>query len=243
MILSRSEIETIAIGVVRDFKQCFWDPSTIRDNTPRAIPIDQFAQEYLGLDVNYYPLSKDGHLCGLTAYADTEILLEINGQIQKIPLKQNQVILDSNFLKDGHIKESCGKRRFTLAHECAHQILYQLGHDSVKKDSAHLYSCRTVCAPRELKTREDWNEWQANALGSAILMPCEDLETALEKYRIRYPLKAYAGHFPYLDRMALDTLCRIFGTSRTAMAIRLEHLGLLKQLPRFEFHDPVEVII
>lgn len=243
MILSRSEIETIAIGVVRDFKQCFYGHAADQLDTPCAIPIDQFAHDYLGLDVDYYPLSKDGHLCGLTAYADTEILLEINGQIQKIPLKQNQVILDSGFLEDGHVKASCGKRRFTLAHECAHQILYQLDHDSVNEDSSQMYSCRTIYTPRELKTREDWNEWQANALGSAILMPYEDLVAALEKYRLRYPLKAYAGHFPYLDRMALDTLCRLFGTSRTAMAIRLEHLGLLKQLPRFEFHDPVEVFV
>ena len=32
---------------------------------------------------------------------------------------------------------------------------------------------------RELKTREDWNEWQANVLGAAILMPQREIDLAL----------------------------------------------------------------
>ena len=75
-----------------------------------------------------------------------------------IPLKQNQVLLDESFIKPGQVKELCGKRRFTLAHECAHQILYQYESDEVKAACQKKYAARSSYSLRDLKTREDWNE-------------------------------------------------------------------------------------
>lgn len=241
MILSRNDIETIAIGVMHDFNAFFWDSLYRPHVSPQATPIDQFATDYLGLDVTFQHLSDDGNFCGLTAYADTEFQLDINGVVQKIPLKQNQVILDTSFITPGRVKNLCGKRRFTLAHECAHQILFQLENDQNKTACRKMYACRTAYSLRELKTREDWNEWQANALGSAILMPWSEVEIAMKKHKILGPLKSYDGHFPYMDKIALNALCRTFAVSKSAMVIRLEQMGYLKRLPRFQFHDPVEV--
>ena len=38
---------------------------------------------------------------------------------------------------------------------------------------------RQAYSLRELKTREDWNEWQANVLGAAILMPQREIDLAV----------------------------------------------------------------
>ena len=43
-------------------------------------------------------------------------------------------------------------------------------------------SARTAYSLRELKTREDWNEWQANVLGAAILMPQREIDLAVAYY-------------------------------------------------------------
>ena len=62
----------------------------------------------------------------MTAYSDTILISEINGVKVPLPIKQNQVLLDIHFMQPGNIQKLCGKRRFTLAHECAHQLLYQM---------------------------------------------------------------------------------------------------------------------
>ena len=40
--------------------------------------------------------------------------------------KATMVILDESFIRSGNVQRLCAKRRFTLGHECAHQILFQL---------------------------------------------------------------------------------------------------------------------
>ena len=110
---------------------------------------------------------------------------------QVIPLKRNQVLLDSSFIQPGQVKKLCGKRRFTLAHECAHQILFQLESDEGKAACRKQYAARRCYSLRDLKTREDWNEWQANALGAAILMPKEEIGFAMWRFASGRKLKNY----------------------------------------------------
>ena len=157
MILSHRQIEEIAVAVTKDFNEFFFGPDTEEARLPRGTPIDQFARDYLGLDVSFAPLSPDGSICGLTSYADTEYIVEMDGIQRKIPLHRNQVLMDASFIQPFQIRKLCGKRRFTLAHECAHQILFQMETDKIQEACRRKYSARTAYSLRELKTREDWN--------------------------------------------------------------------------------------
>lgn len=163
MILSQKKIEEIAVAVTKDFNEFFFGSETkdIR-RMARGTPIDQFAKEYLGLEVSFAHLSPDGSICGLTAYADTEYITEEMGVKRTIPLRKNQILMDTSFIQPGQVQKLCGKRRFTLAHECAHQILFQMESETAQSAYAKKYSARTVYSLRDLKTREDWNEWQAS---------------------------------------------------------------------------------
>ena len=163
MILSHMQIEEIAAAVTKDFNEFFFGKnSDIGRTTARATPIDQFAKDYLGLSVSFAHLSSDGSLCGLTAYADTEYTIEEQGVKRTIPLKANQILLDLSFIQPRQVHALCGKRRFTLAHECAHQILFGMESDNDKRTHESKYAPRAAYSLRDLKTREDWNEWQAN---------------------------------------------------------------------------------
>lgn len=53
MILSHKEIEEIAAAVTKDFNEFFFGPDTDGRRLPRGTPIDQFAREYLGLNVSF----------------------------------------------------------------------------------------------------------------------------------------------------------------------------------------------
>ena len=242
MILSHKQIEEIAVAVTRDFNQFFFGDGF--ENSRRFVqctPIDQFAKDFLGLSVSFAKLSADGSICGLTAYTDTEYEIEEMGIRHTIPLKQNQVLLDESFIKPGQVKELCGKRRFTLAHECAHQILYQYESDEVKAACQKKYAARLSYSLRDLKSREDWNEWQANALGAAILMPQKEMDLAMWYFAAGRKLINYEGRFSYLERMSLSMLCSHLGVSKSAAIIRLRQLGHLEDRPYLEYHDPLEV--
>ena len=204
-------------------------------------PIDQFAKEYLGLEVSFAHLSPDGSICGLTAYADTEYITEEMGVKRTIPLRKNQILMDTSFIQPGQVQKLCGKRRFTLAHECAHQILFQMESETAQSAYAKKYSARTVYSLRDLKTREDWNEWQANVLGAAILMPQREIDLAVAYYARGRKLISYDGTYAYWDKVALDRICQQFGVSKTAAVIRLKQLGHLETRPYSEYNDPLEV--
>lgn len=73
MILSQKQIEEIAAAVTEDFNKFFFGTESEEVRMARATPIDQFARDYLGLQVSFTRLSSDGSICGLTAYASLVI--------------------------------------------------------------------------------------------------------------------------------------------------------------------------
>ena len=112
---SHKQIEEIAAAVTKDFNEFFFGKEANDVRIARATPIDQFAKDYLGLDVSFARLSRDGSICGLTAYADTEYITEEMGIKRAIPLRQNQVLLDESFIRPCKVRElcSCGIGRLT----------------------------------------------------------------------------------------------------------------------------------
>ena len=241
MILSHAQLEEIAAATTRDFNKFFFREISDKKHFVQATPIDQLATNYLGLDVSFAHLSDDGSLCGLTAYADTEYTIQEAGRMRTIPLRQNQVLLDDSFIRPRQVKQQCGKRRFTLAHECAHQILFQLESDEVKVSCKRKYAARTAYSLRDLKTREDWNEWQANVLGAALLMPQKEIDRAMWYFTQSKKLNCYEGRFVYHERLSLTMLCQALGVSKTAAVIRLRQLGYIEDHPLTEYVDPLEV--
>lgn len=241
MILSQKQIEEIAAAVTKDFNEFFFGKEADEVRIARATPIDQLARDYLGLNVSFAHLSSDGSICGLTAYADTEYITEEMGIRRTIPLMRKQVLLDESFIQPCQIKKLCGKRRFTLAHECAHQILFYLESDDVKSACRKKYAARSAYSLRDLKTREDWNEWQANVLGAALLMPQKEMDLAMWFFAGGRTLINYEGRFAYRDRLSLSMICGQLGVSKSAAVIRLRQLGYIEDRPFAEYIDPLEV--
>ncbi len=228
MVLSYTQIEEIAAAVIYDFCGNI-------EAKPYAVDMDRLAKEYLGLTVSFLTLSSDGSLCGLTAYEDTQV--KIKGPLgeRTIPLKRNQVLIERRLLEQRKLTARC---RFTLAHESAHQILYQMDTLENQAICKEQYSSRRTYSFRELKSKEDWNEWQANALGAALLMPAVFLAQTMEH---RSRIECFGGEFNYMGKASLNFICQRFGTSRSATEIRLRQLGYIVDKPRNAYRDPVEV--
>lgn len=127
-------------------------------NQKYAVDIDALAKEYLGLDVSYRTLSEDGSVLGVTAYSDTAYTCKLNGEGIVVPLKRSHILIDRRLLGFYGPKKN-RRRRFTLAHECAHQILFQLEAPEVQAACRSKYRA-VAYSLRELKSHVDWNEWQ-----------------------------------------------------------------------------------
>ena len=226
MILSRLDLEAIAAAITKDFFQGYYGAEV--DNPNRfvlATPTNAFAKNYLGLSVSYAPLSPDGSICGLTAYSDTSYTIRIDQQPYAIQLKRNQVILDMSFRNCERNSGLFRRRRFTLAHECAHQILFQFASDDEKEMCTNAYSVRNSYLSYELKTRE---EWQANVLGAAILLPKIEVDRAMYFLTESKPLSSSADSISCQDKATLSVFCGMFGVSMPTAVRRLIELGYMK---------------
>lgn len=242
MILSRQQIEEMGAAIIKDFNEFFFhNGTTSRHSFVQATPIDQFARDYLGLHIEFADLSADGSICGLTCYADAEYVVKGKNGTYTVRLRQNQVLLDSSFIERRQIRRLCGKRRFTLAHECAHQILFQLESEETKQHFQRMYAERKAYSLRDLKTREDWNEWQANALGAALLMPRAEVARAMWYFAPRQKLIHENGRFSSSDGQILSHFCQVFGVSKSAAMIRLRQLGYLEDQIDTRCVQPEEV--
>ena len=104
-----------------------------------------------------------------------------------------------------------------------------------------LFRSRRAYSLRDLKTREDWNDWQANVLGAAILMPQNEIDLAMWYFAGGKRLVNYEGVFAYRDKLSLSMLCQQFAVSKSAAVIRLRQLGYIEDRPYREYCDPLEV--
>ena len=88
---------------------------------------------------------------------------------------------------------------------------------------------------------QEKNEWQANVLGAAILMPQKEIDLAAWYFIPEKKLTSYDGYFTYRDRLSLRAICAQLGVSQSAAVIRLRQLGYLEDRPYSEFDDSTEV--
>lgn len=239
MILSRADIEWIAADILKRFDQ------VDKSQFPRT-DIDRLAEQYLQLSVYYRQLSADKSLLGLTVYDDTELELPMENRMEILKLDADTVLLEKRFLQQyiplREKQKNALQRRFTLAHECAHQILFRMESAETKKNIKEQYSQRKVYDCYDLKAKEDWNEWQANTLGAALLMPAEAIERYFDRYQGGTPLFCYGGKYPKREQLAISHLTGFFGVSKTALEIRLKAMGFILVLPRKHYYDPTVII-
>ncbi len=96
-----------------------------------------------------------------------------------------------------------------------------------------------VIAPR---TQEDWAEWQANALGAALLMPTNAVSLMMWYLNQSNKITCYDGVYMDKDRRVINCFCDHFGVSKAAATIRLRQLGFVEDKSCSEYVHPLEVV-
>ena len=231
LILSQNDIEVIGESLLSDYKK----RSANGDKLP--FDIDAFARNYLKLDIRHKKLSDYGKILGLTTYKDVELELEFKSGNEFITVPEDTILLEERLQSF----DSRRRERFTVAHECAHQVIARMDEkqtgSSYRKEliSCGKYSCR------QLKTAEDWSEWQANSLGAVLLMPRKwifaDMNVGFKPFRPTL----YGRQFNSLDYQRIKSMSDRFSVSITAMIVRITELGLIVKKPENDYYDPLYI--
>lgn len=231
LYLSQKDIESIGSSVLRDYAKSGFRGIRI------PVDIEGIARRYLGLNMEYRKLSDNGNILGLTSYKGVVLELTFKDGSIHITVPEDTILLDDS-LKDP--KKLC-RRRFTIAHECAHQILSRM------EENTKGSSCRTSLVPgetyslRELHSAEDWGEWQANTLGAVLLMPKNELLRELNGWRRPYKPIIYGNRFTLMDYEKVKFLAKRFSVSLSAMKLRLRELDCMITKDISEYTDPREI--
>ena len=113
-----------------------------------------------------------------------------------------------------------GERNFTVAHECGHDLINWQDPNYVPDQTIN-YRIRSQ--RKELKTENDFREWQANVVASCLLLrPC------LVDWTM----------FHRIDRYIIRMMAQYLGVSQECLRYRLDRLGYLDHKPIAEY-DPV----
>lgn len=242
-IISKADIEYMAEKVVNSY-----NPKLMEG--PEALDVELFIESYAGLEMDYQDLTHDGSILGMTVFNDCRIPVydSQSDKAVRIDVNEGTIIIDNSLLERDQLRRG----RFTLAHEAAHWLLhrdiYLVNQDQISifdvlgsNDSKlPVIKCRKYDIESKEKkdfvSDDDWIEWQADYMASALLMPRMPFKRVVEEH---FKLANTSTCFCQSGRvLASDTwavaliseLANYFEVSATAARIRLKNLGFIKDI-------------
>ena len=198
---SYTALEAIARKVLKDY-----DASLV-NGTPAAVPIEQIAEHHFGLRIEYHCLRKNGSILGQTIFDDTYVpVYDLETKAYTLILvKGGTIILDISLMRCG-----IGRLRFTLAHELAHWIIHKDLFTGSGRAAALLNNKKTSAE------EDSTTERQADILGTALIMPVNQVKRAFHRNR-----------GTKTDNDIAAVLAELFGVSKQAMSICLKTHNLM----------------
>ena len=129
-----------------------------------------------------------------------------------------------------------GERNFTIAHECGHDLINWQDPNYVPDQTIN-YRIRSQ--HKELKTENDFREWQANVVASCLLLRPPLVGWALFTFTHKEKITVFGEDlFHRVDRFGIRMMSQYLGVSQECLRYRLDRLGYLDHKPLSEY-DPV----
>ena len=178
----------------------------------KPFDVNAFAKDYLKLEISYCEFNPKDNIEGK----------RIGNQIQ----------LDQRLNEPTRI----GERNFTVAHECGHDLINWQDPNYVPDQTIN-YRIRSQ--RKELKTENDFREWQANVVASCLLLrPCL-VDWTMFTFARKEKITVFGGYTIHrIDRYIIRMMAQYLGVSQECLRYRLDRLGYLDHKP-FSEYDPV----
>lgn len=219
--LSRNDLEAIGERVIRAYMKL---PEVKGQPVYRIYP-EILVKSLLGLQIDYQHLSIDGTILGLTSFESIGVELPGNEETGEVYFLDGKTILIESDLRDD--VEQTGRRNFTITHEASHQVLKMLypSDYGVKPHEEPIHFCKANTMRR--KPISDWEEWQSNALSSAMLLPRHLVEQAMGLFGVQGKIRILNKIFAREEYDRFVGMTELLGCSKTALAIRMKQFGYI----------------
>ena len=221
--LKRTDIEQIGNRIFNAYRKL---PCVSSHGHISRVDPDVVLNCILGVDIQYHHLSVDGLTYGMTSTG--ELGVSLCDMDELFILDGKTVLIEKNMLKN---PKMAGRCNFTKCHEASHHIFKMLypndyGSENDGTPTKVYFSRERTYSPDQPR---DWEEWQADTLASYILMPEYLIGQGMfwlgMGERIELLNKIYSPYIYEKFCMLADML----GASKTALAYRMEKLGLIKE--------------
>lgn len=217
--LSRSDIENVADQIINQYKTTFIPERRL------CYSVNPFElASMLGLSIDFQILSDDSTVLGMTSPGEVCVTLfddDMNEMIYY--LDGNTILLEKRLLLS---PQNRGKLNFTLTHEIGHQIVYRMYPDIYGTDCRTISSHRRKGKPRVKIT--DWEEWQADTFAAALLLPEDAIKDAMFIFGLGERMKLLSKKYSEYNYKRFCEMAEFLNASRSALAFRMEQLGLLE---------------
>ena len=199
------------------------------------VDIEDFIKTFLKLHIEYADFAEeDDSKVGFLANGDTPILISREGKVIPFVFPNNTIVLDNSL----NVKSQTGKRRFTMAHEAAHFILERVRLTSNQARFHSEFQGEREYSIDELGDIFAAEEWQADVMAAALLMPKFIMANAYRHFTNCKPIKVYGDNLFAEDEKALiHKMAEALGVSFTALVIRMRKFNML------EYHNLAEYIV
>ena len=200
-------------------------------NLIQAVPLDVygFTENFLELKVDFLNISHDKSILGLTSFNDGIFWSwdEDRRKSHPVSIKKGTVVVDNSVVSEQYP----GRERFTVAHECSHQILHRYRYKNVTDPTSAVLVCsqRSIEKLSDCKERDTtwWLEWEANRLAAELLMPMTVVKKLFySQCSSSEPESGKVTLNAKVDAVIVE-MAKIFQVSYTAMKVRLITLGYL----------------
>ena len=242
-ILSKDIIEYCAEMIIHDYK-----PSMLKG--PATLDVEDFSEFYAGLEIDYKDLTHNQSILGMMVFNDCCIPVydAERNKARKISVNEGTILIDNSLLEQDQLMRG----RFTLCHEVSHWLLHRQMYmvdknqislfDYIEEQRQPVIKCRTAdiesTGRKRLVTDEDWIEWQADYMASALLMPKNAFSKVVrEKFNSSgmesgyYQIGTDFEKDLWVEVMAYE-LADLFEVSVAAARIRLKNLGFVREESR-----------
>ena len=223
--LDKADFDDIAYEILDEYL-----PDAL--NSPRVVDINYLIKDCLYLNVFSKNITVDKSVLGLIAFENATLpCYNLAFNRTQMELQAGDIVIDLSLSG----KQMKLRRRFTLAHEAAHWILHRSYHSPVnqqfefRKPYEETLASNLEMRFQRIFTDSDREEWQANSLAAAILMPENVFRDAA--FDSKLASHVTKGKITFVDsedyKEFLNYLSDIFEVSRQAAEIRLEQLGII----------------
>ena len=227
VVLSRRNLECLSRQILSDYL-------TQQENRLECIDPVDFADKMCGIRFEFIRMELASNVLGLTAFGDVDITIPCeNAPPRTIHLDGKTAFISQELVESGQV----GRVNFTLMHEAAHHLLDRLFPCEYSHQQPSI-----ICRLADESCRRpitDWGEWRVNVLTSCLLLPRELVHIQMERHGLGERIRLLNRVFAPREYECFVNMADALGVSKTALAIRLDQLGLID---RNDFHNPYALV-